>query len=93
MMSGHHGGADGMMGGRDGLHEGHHPGGEGSTEEFERPPVCSAEQAQAALEVSQSALISITTHIHVNIPGTSYRSFYSAIAKSGKHQIVESLNR
>ena len=37
-----------MMAGRDGLHEGHHPGDEG---DFERPPVCTAEQAQAALEV------------------------------------------
>lgn len=59
-----------MMAGRDGLHEGHHLDGEGGGEGFERPPTCSAEQAQAALEASSD---------YVSCSGLAYQDFMSLV--------------
>eukprot|EP00904_Undaria_pinnatifida_P005130 jgi/Undpi1/1747/HiC_scaffold_11.g05136.m1 len=60
-----------MMGGGDGDHEGHHhQGGEGGGESGERPPACSAEQAQAALEASSD---------YVTCSGLAYKDFMSLV--------------
>lgn len=56
-----------MMAGRDGLHEGHHLDGEGGGEGFERPPTCSAEQAQAALEVSVAPMVVVVMVVAVAV--------------------------